>query len=59
MIRWTAAMAASSPYVASPMTYEQLAKLKASRSIDYMFLGNFDGTWKITQILWQSHPPKT
>ena len=81
---------ASSPYVESPMTYEQLVKLAsswnkdgkrdtsvkdiaildvldqtavvkltASWGIDYMFLGKFDGTWKITQILWQSHPPKT
>jgi hypothetical protein len=81
---------ASSPYVESPMTYEQLVKLaaswnkdgkrdtsireitvldvldqtavvklKASWGIDYMFVGKFDGKWKITQILWQSHPPKT
>jgi putative lumazine-binding protein len=81
---------ASSPYVESPMTYEQLVKLasswnkdgkrdtsvkeitildlldqtavvklKASWGVDYMFLGKFDGKWKITQILWQSHPPKT
>ena len=81
---------AASPYVESPMTYEQLVKLAASWNkdgkrdtklrdiaildildqtavvkltaswgIDYMFLGKFDGKWKITQILWQSHPPKT
>ena len=81
---------ASSPYVESPMTYEQLVKLasswnkdgkrdtsvkeitildlldqtavvklKASWGVDYMFLGKFDGKWKIMQILWQSHPPKT
>ena len=81
---------ATSPYVESPMTYEQLMKLAASWNkdgkrdtklrdiaildildqtavvkltaswgIDYMFLGKFDGKWKITQILWQSHPPKT
>lgn len=36
-----------------------VVKLKASWGIDYMFLGKFDGKWKITQILWQSHPPKT
>ena len=81
---------ASSPYVESPMTYDQLValatnwnkdgkrdtstrdivvldvldqtavvKLTASWGIDYMFLGKFDGKWKITQILWQSKPPKT
>jgi hypothetical protein len=81
---------ASSPYVESPMTYEQLVKLaaswnkdgkrdtsvrevtildmldqtavvklKASWGIDYMFLGKYEGKWKIMQILWQSHPPKT
>jgi hypothetical protein len=80
----------SSPYVESPMTYEQLVKLaaswnkdgkrdtsireitildtldqtavvklKASWGIDYMFLGKYDDRWKIVQILWQSHPPKT
>jgi hypothetical protein len=26
--------------------------------VDFMLLGKFDGTWKITQILWQSPPPK-
>lgn len=36
-----------------------VVKLTASWGIDYMFLGKFDGKWKITQILWQSHPPKT
>jgi hypothetical protein len=36
-----------------------VVKLKASWGIDYMFLGKFDGKWKITQILWQSHPAKT
>jgi Putative lumazine-binding len=80
----------ATPYVESPMTYEQLVKLasswnkdgkrdtsvkeitildlldqtavvklRASWGVDYMFLGKFDGKWKITQILWQSHPPKT
>jgi hypothetical protein len=34
-------------------------KLTANWGIDYMFLGKFEGKWKITQILWQSHPPKT
>lgn len=81
---------ATSPYVESPMTYDQLVtlatnwnkdgkrdtsareivildvldqtavvKLTASWGIDYMFLGKFDGKWKITQILWQSKPPRT
>ena len=36
-----------------------VVRLKASWGIDYMFLGKFDGRWKITQIMWQSHPPKT
>jgi hypothetical protein len=35
-----------------------VAKVTASWGIDYMLLGKYDGTWKITQILWQSHPPK-
>lgn len=34
-----------------------VAKVTASWGIDYMLLGKFDGTWKITQILWQSPPP--
>ena len=36
-----------------------VAKVRASWGIDYMMLGKFDGKWKITQSLWQSHPPKT
>ena len=36
-----------------------VAKVRASWGIDYMMLGKYDGKWKITQILWQSHPPKT
>jgi hypothetical protein len=36
-----------------------VVKLSASWGIDYMFLGKYDGKWKIVQILWQSHPPKT
>ena len=35
-----------------------VAKVTANWGIDYMLLGKYDGTWKITQILWQSHPPK-
>lgn len=34
-----------------------VAKVVANWGVDYMFLGKFDGKWKITQILWQSHPP--
>jgi hypothetical protein len=36
-----------------------VVKLTASWGIDYMFLGKYDGKWKINLILWQSHPPKT
>jgi hypothetical protein len=36
-----------------------VAKVRAMWGIDYMLLGKYDGTWKIVQILWQSHPPKT
>jgi hypothetical protein len=35
-----------------------VAKITASWGIDYMLLGQYEGRWKITQILWQSHPPK-
>ncbi len=35
------------------------AKVTAAWGIDYMLLGKYDGQWKIVQILWQSHPPKT
>jgi hypothetical protein len=35
-----------------------VAKVTASWGVDYMLLGKYDGTWKITQILWQSPPPK-
>jgi hypothetical protein len=34
-----------------------VAKVVANWGVDYMLLGKFDGKWKITQILWQSHPP--
>jgi hypothetical protein len=34
-----------------------VAKVTASWGVDYMLLGKYDGTWKITQILWQSLPP--
>jgi hypothetical protein len=36
-----------------------IAKVTASWGIDYMLLGKYDGRWKIVQILWQSHPPRT
>jgi hypothetical protein len=35
-----------------------VAKVTASWGVDYMLLGKYDGAWKISQILWQSHPPK-
>jgi hypothetical protein len=35
-----------------------VAKVTAAWGIDYMLLGKYDGRWKITQILWQSHPPR-
>jgi hypothetical protein len=33
-----------------------VAKVTAAWGIDYMLLGKYDGAWKISQILWQSHP---
>jgi Putative lumazine-binding len=35
-----------------------VAKVTASWGVDYMLLGKYDGVWKISQILWQSPPPK-
>jgi type II secretory pathway pseudopilin PulG len=35
-----------------------VAKVTALWGVDYMLLGKYDGVWKITQILWQSPPPK-
>lgn len=35
-----------------------VAKVTANWGIDYMLLAKFEGRWKITQILWQSHPQK-
>jgi hypothetical protein len=35
------------------------AKVSAGWGIDDVFLGKFDGKWKITKIMWQSHSPKT
>ena len=34
-----------------------VAKVTASRGVDYMLLAKYDGQWKIQQILWQSPPP--
>jgi hypothetical protein len=34
------------------------AKIEAQWGIDYMQLAKFDGTWKIINIVWQTHPPK-
>lgn len=33
-------------------------KVTAYWGTDYLLLGKFDGKWMITQILWQSAPPK-
>ena len=33
------------------------AKIRAQWGIDYMQLAKFDGTWKIINIVWQTHPP--
>lgn len=35
-----------------------VAKVTAQWGVDYMLLAKYDGTWKITQILWQSPPPR-
>ena len=35
-----------------------VAKVTASWGVDYMLLAKYDGVWKITQILWQSPPPR-
>ena len=35
------------------------ARLTAWWGIDYLHLAKFDGKWMITQVLWQSPPPKT
>ncbi len=36
-----------------------VVKITASWGIDYMLVGKYDGRWKISQILWQSPPPKS
>lgn len=33
------------------------AKLTAHWGIDYLLLAEEEGTWKIRQVMWQSHPP--
>ena len=35
-----------------------VAKVTAAWGVDYLLLGKYDGVWKISQILWQSLPPK-
>lgn len=35
-----------------------VAKVTAAWGVDYMLLAKYDGAWKISQILWQSLPPK-
>lgn len=32
------------------------AKLTAAWGVDYLHLAKYDGTWKIVNVLWQSHP---
>jgi hypothetical protein len=36
-----------------------VVKITASWGIDYMLLGKYDGRWKISQIIWQSPPPRS
>jgi hypothetical protein len=36
-----------------------VVKITASWGIDYMLVGKYDGRWKISQILWQSPPPRS
>lgn len=36
-----------------------VAKVTASWGVDYMLLAKYDGAWKISQILWQSPPPRS
>ena len=33
------------------------AKVTAAWGIDYLHLAKYEGTWKIVNVLWQSHPP--
>ena len=35
-----------------------VVKITAQWGIDYMLLGKFANGWRITQIIWQSPPPK-
>jgi hypothetical protein len=32
-------------------------KIRAAWGVDHMQLAKFDGTWKIINIVWQTHPP--
>ena len=34
-------------------------KLTAQWGIDYMHLAKYDGQWKIVNVMWQAHPPKS
>ncbi len=34
------------------------AKVTAGWGMDYILLAKQNGTWKITHVLWQTHPPK-
>lgn len=35
-----------------------VAKVTATWGVDYMHLAKFDDTWKIINVIWQSHPPR-
>ena len=36
-----------------------VAKLVAHWGVDYFHLGNYDGEWRIVNVIWQSLPPET
>jgi hypothetical protein len=40
------------------MDHTAAALVRASWGVDYMQLAKLDGTWKILNIVWQTHPPK-
>jgi hypothetical protein len=40
------------------MDHTAAALVKASWGVDYMQLAKLDGSWKILNIVWQTHPPQ-
>jgi hypothetical protein len=40
------------------MDHTAAALVVASWGVDYMQLAKLDGTWKILNIVWQTHPPR-